>query len=98
MTQGSRELTGSPTNVAVSGKFESDGPRGRYFGGEDRHRAAASRAAPQGTAHPAGVDPDRCLSLDRDLEEHVVAAGDRAATAHPGAAAGALPRLSGAVG
>src|SRR5664279_5648768 len=98
MSQGWRRAAGSPTNVAVSGKSESDEPGGRHFGGEDGRRTRAGRAPAQGTPHPTGDDPDCCLDVDRDLEEHIVAARNRAAAAHPGTASCAVACLSGAVG
>src|SRR5664279_575157 len=98
MSQGWRRAAGSPTNVAVSGKSESDEPGGRHFGGENCRRPRAGRPPAQTNPHPTRDDPDRRVNLDRDLEKHTVAARDRSAAAHPGTPACALPRLSGAAG
>src|ERR1700710_760844 len=67
----------------------------------DRSGARSGRTATETAADPAGGDADPPRADDRHLEEHTVAAGNRAETSQPGAAPSAgpdVPRTAGRPG
>src|SRR6266496_3124856 len=100
MTPGWGPCPPRSTNVAETGKPESDEPRGRPVVsrcGADGC-ARSGRGPAEAAAHATPHHADRPSRDDGYLEEHPVAARDRTAAAHPGAAPSAVAGLPGATG